>query len=49
VLGVAAQPPEILVLIAANAAEHRGDAAAKMRHLHAERRLAIPLDAVWGG
>src|SRR5450830_1793053 len=34
--GVAAQAPEILVLITADAAEHRSDTAAEVSHLHNE-------------
>ncbi len=36
VSGVAGGPPELLVLVAADAPEHRGDAAAEMRHVHGE-------------
>src|SRR5665811_896260 len=45
-LGVAAQAPEILVLIAADAAEHGSDAAAEMRHVHHERRMAVEHAAI---
>ena len=41
VLGAVLHAPEVLVLVAADARHHAGDAAAEMRHVHDELRMAV--------